>query len=283
MTVSRLVVFFALSSMGAGCFRRVPVEPLPQPAQAEDYALTFINWGYTFCDAQMLGWNYGTGDVYQTKTFFGQQLAQGIKLDGKIGAARSQAKSMGKTPCDYYASEFGYDDAEILGEYWGVDVGEAKIRIGQVLSWQGEWAVHSELKWADQQRYEGGEEYDPGPDPLQAFWSSEMTSCDAEIVSTYWGVDFFDAKVALGEKVTMGMQRADIEQAVLGAARNHARNAGTTCSWWGSDLSLDEIEQIACFYGVGISDIKAKAGMLAFEGRVGELRAVLPQAASCSR
>lgn len=282
MTVSRLVVIFALASMGSGCFRRVPQpEPPPQPAQAEDYALAFINGGYGWCDAQVLAWNYGPKDIYEAKVYFGRMISDGQKIGEKLAASRSQAKSAGATPCDYYESSFGYDDAEVLANSWGVQIDEAKTRIGQLLSWHGEWAVHDQLKGA----YRGleGNEHDAAADPLMAFWNSDLTTCDAELISQYWGISFYDAKMELGDKVLWGLMRDDLEQGELGAAREHARAQGTTCSWWGSDLNMDELEQLACFFGVDVGEMKGKAATAAFEGRVSDLRAALPQAAACTR
>ena len=268
--------------MGSGCFRRVPQpEPVPQPAQAEDYALTFINWGYGWCDAQVLSWSYGPRDTAQAKAHFGRLLSNGQKIEGKLAASRSQAMSAGATPCDYYESPFGYDDAEVLSDYWGVQVDEAKTKIGQLLSWHGEWAVHDELKGA----YRGleGNEHDPVADPMMAFWNSDLTTCDAELISQYWGISFYDAKLELGDKVLWGLMREDLEQGELGAAREQARAQGTTCSWWGSDLNMDELEQLACLFGVDLGEMKGKASTAAFEGRVSDLRAALPQAAACTR
>ena len=46
---------------------------------------------------------------------------------------------------------------------------------------------------------------------------------------------------------------------------------------------MDELEQLACFFGVDVGEMKGKAATAAFEGRVSELRAALPQAAACTR
>ncbi len=284
MTISRLVVLFTMWGMGSACFRRVPPEPIPQPAQAEDYALTFLNFGHTYCDAQMLAWASGLPDPYAAKVVFGRNLSEGRKIYGDIEKAHAQAKSMGKMPCDYYSSDFGYNDADTLAAYWGVEVEEAKFRIGKLMSWEGVWAVYEELKWAEQQGDHHGPDMDPEMDALDAFWSSsEVTTCDAELLAGHWGIDFYDAKLALGEKVLGGWSRPDIEASSLTAAREHGRRTGATCSYWSADLDLDQVEELACFFGIGVSEAKAKVGLYAFEGRVGELRALLPQAATCTR
>ena len=284
LTISRLVVLFTMWGMGSACFRRVPPEPVPQPAQAEDYALTFLNFGHTYCDAQMLAWSNGLPDPYAAKVSFGRQLSEGRKIYGDIDKAHAEAKSVGAMPCDYYSSEFGYNDAHLLAGYWGVGVDEAKLRIGKLLSWQGSWSVYQELKWAQEGDFYREGQMDPQMAAVEAFWDSEqVTTCDAELLAAHWGVDFYDAKIALGEKVLGGWSRPDIEASSLSAAREHGRRTGASCSYWGSDLSLDQVEELACFFGIGVSDAKAKVGRYAFEGRVGELRALLPQAATCTQ
>ena len=180
-----------------------------------------------------------------------------------------------------YASEFNYGNAEVLAQYWGVSVDEAKILIGEVLTWGGADEVYEFLKVADNQHYV--RESDQTFTALDVFWSSPLTSCDAELVASFWGMDFYDTKVALGQKVMMGMQRSDIEASVLASARENARSTGQSCEFWGSDLSLDEVEQLSCFFGLGLGETKTKIAGYAFEGRVSELRALLPEAATCTR
>ncbi len=291
LSISRLVVLFSLWGVGSGCFRRVPSEPLPGPNQAEDYALTFYNNGFSFCDAQVLAWYIGASHgveeptPYEAKLRFGGKLANGMdpsQLDKLyLSPARDAAKLNGVVVCDYYASEFNYGNAEVLAQYWGVSVDEAKILIGEVLTWDGADEVYEILKVADNQHYV--RESDQTFTALDVFWSSPLTSCDAELVASFWGMDFYDTKVALGQKVMMGMQRSDIEASVLASARENARSTGQSCEFWGSDLSLDEVEQLSCFFGLGLGETKTKIAGYAFEGRVSELRALLPEAATCTR
>jgi hypothetical protein len=89
----------------------------------------YFNAGYGYCDAQMLGkfWNRNPGGA---KYLAGKGLLRlpgfPTNISGKLASARQEYA--GRGVCNY-SSDFSYDDAVALANYWQVSIGTAKISL----------------------------------------------------------------------------------------------------------------------------------------------------------
>jgi hypothetical protein len=101
--------------------------PLPAQAdQAEDDARYFFERGYTYCDAKLIAAYWGMSDVYDAKSGGGAKLRLDGGEEGLIGALQEGRRM---SSCTFDDTGWSYDDAEALGKFWGVEVGDTKDKI----------------------------------------------------------------------------------------------------------------------------------------------------------
>ena len=91
----------------------------------------FWNSGYSYCDAKMLGELYGT-DAYQGKIEIGNKIGAGLVAN--IPIVLNESRESGAR-CDWSELPYGYSDAQVLANAWGVDIARAKAAASELATW----------------------------------------------------------------------------------------------------------------------------------------------------
>ena len=104
------------------------------------YQQMFFNSDYGYCDALKVAHVWGT-DVGGAKTVIGQKIAGGITdlVDVDIASTASSVQ------CSWVDTGLDFNDANILADFWGVSVGEAKSKATAYTSEWGNRGFHDRL------------------------------------------------------------------------------------------------------------------------------------------
>jgi hypothetical protein len=113
----------------------------------------------------------------------------------------------------------------------------------------------------------------PAKDPVDVFFDSGFTYCDAKLVAALWRMDPLQAKAELGQKVIrLGVPAA---QGVVAAARN----SGTRCDWIDVPHSYEDAERLAAYWGLpDPAAAKVKVADLYTKGMSAQVMAALAAA-----
>lgn len=225
----------------------------PSLASADDDWAAFANSTYSYCDAKVLA-AYWKVEVDQAKARIGAQVRQGTPrtVDLSLQKARKKLKGRARVTCDYWETRYSYEDAGALASAWGVDVSEAKARIGREVTLGRQARLDDKLRSLG--RTPG--QADPTEAALNAFWSSGLAYCDAELVATLWGVDVYETKKTLGNKIVQGW--TDLLDSELARARDNARTTGQQCEFWATPYTPDDAAALAGFWGIELEAAKAR-------------------------
>lgn len=234
---------------------------LARPASAgqQEDLNAFFNSGYSYCDASVLA-AYWKVDITQAKARIGAAKSHGspARLAKQLKAARKATKGGKRNACEFYDTDYSYEDAEALAELWGVDITQAKTRIARQTTLGHTTALDNKLKLLGHPRGGEGDEHDMSgeTEALNAFWSSGLAYCDAELVGAIWGTDPFQVKISLGLKV-LGGDTALLNDE-LARARAAASSEGRTCEFYNTPFSYDDAAALAALWSVDLSDAKAR-------------------------
>lgn len=225
----------------------------PSLAGADDDFSAYANSAYSYCDAKVLS-AYWKIDVEDAKARIGAQVRKGASraVDANLKQARKKLKGRARVVCDFWETRYNYDDAEALAGAWGVDVAQAKTRIGHEVTLGHQAALDSKL--ASLGRTPG--QPDPTEAALNAFWNSGLGYCDAELVASLWGVDVYEAKKTLGNKIVQGW--TDLLGSELTRARENARTTGQQCEFWATPYTPEDAAALAALWGVDLDAAKAR-------------------------
>ena len=207
MRIPSVLVFVALLGFGCGLGSE-PTAPAPGPTPAvgagaetpaPQPALAFIQAGYRYCDAVLLGaaWSMPADDA---KAAGGVKLAAGQKstLDGELTAAREAARRGVGRACTFAESGYVFDDAAALARAWETSTADAKATIVQKVHWGSYDNIDQLLQQA---RSAAPAAIDPDEAALRAFFDTERIDyCHAKMLAAAWGSTVSQAKVALGHK-----------------------------------------------------------------------------------
>jgi hypothetical protein len=88
---------------------------------------------------------------------------------------------------------------------------------------------------------------------FDSYVNSGYGFCDAKKIAHVWGEsDAYQGKLILGNKVSAGLEDlADTDIATT--------SANVSCSWWETELSYEDAEQLGQYWGESVDDAKAKA------------------------
>lgn len=110
-------------------------------------------------------------------------------------------------------------------------------------------------------------------EPLDAFFSSSYTYCDAKLIAGLWGIDITAAKGAIGYKIQNGLE-TDLA-GMLATARETV-----ACEWADVPHGYTDAERLAASWGLaGPEEAKDKIAYLYTQGRSAEVVAALGSAA----
>lgn len=230
MRVSTMTVFLVLMSLGAvGCVKQRGPNAHGDPKTEQAWRRSFIDNGFSYCDAQVLAsfWRVSVPDA-KLRAGHKLQTPQGTDELGKlIWTARDQAVER-NVKCDIHKSGISEQEITLLANYWGVSLPEARLTCQDKLLWGGladvrYWITEAQGKIPyDEAYYEGASE----EQALFDLYLANFSYCDAEAVGHFWGMDTYEAKMTLGQKIKFEMPASEIQTYVIAPAYEAARAAG---------------------------------------------------------
>ena len=165
-------------------------------------ALTaFFKSDYTYEDADNLARIWGQPDAYAGKKMIGAKILNGqeetIAELLKTGPVNSDEKALDA----FFSSDYTFNDADLLSQLWNIDLVEAKKTIGYKVMGGWEDALPDKIRRAGSSDSEGEQQ-------LSAFFKSDYTFDDADLLSQLWNIDIVEAKKTIGFKVINGWEEA---------------------------------------------------------------------------
>lgn len=106
-----------------------------------------------------------------------------------------------------------------------------------------------------------------------AYDNSNYGFCDAKKVAHVWKKNIGEAKAIIGAKI-----RANIEALIQQDIRSTANSV--QCSWVETDLSFNDAEKLARYWGRSIGDAKTKAKIMVSEHGTHRFREIMKEALS---
>ncbi len=225
----------------------------PTYAGTEEDLNAYFGSGTSYCDARTLA-AYWKVDLTEAKARIGAEFSRGSarKVELQLQQARKKLKGKKRVVCEFWETNYSYEDAEALAGAWGVDVEQAKARVGREVSLGRSGALDDKLRGLG--RTPG--QVDPQVSALDAFWSSGLGYCDAELVATLWGVDVYEVKKTLGNKLLNGWH--DLLRSELDRARANAATTGQRCDFWSTPYTAEDAAVLAQFWGIELEQAKAR-------------------------
>lgn len=263
----------------------------PAFAQSDaDYAAVdaFFSWGYTYCDAEHVASAWQKGQAWDAKITLGRlvQKNKAKKLDKAMLAGRTWA-DQNQSTCEFYSS-YAYEDAEAIGQLWGMDTWDAKVRMSSMLR-SGDWAgvdaaMYESGRYGYDDKYEGGyydngyvaPPYVPdGQDPLGAAAAfAGFNTCDFALLAAFWGLDEAATYHRVGELLSSG-GRVPVEHDLSSARMAPSDAVKDQCSYFGSAFTYDDAELLAQRWGIDVYDAKVRIGEGLIKGQEAVLRGEL--------
>ena len=216
-----------------------------------DPAELFYSKGFSYCDAELLSvvWQE---DAWDAKVRAGNKLNRGdvVTVEESLAEARETQIDRERV-CNFYNSEFTYDDAELLANAWGMSVGETKAYIEDKLFLGAAESIRSEL--GDFRSTSIGAEIEA----IDRFWASGFTYCDARLIAAYWYEDIYEAKQTVGDKIQTGSAGwVDREFSEARAAVGSGNLQNFSCNYADEGYTYADMEALAGLWQMGVGDAK---------------------------
>lgn len=203
----------------------------------------FANSSYNYCDAKLVGAAFIQGGTpYTGKLAIGRKISYGQPnwIEGLLTDARNSGVS-----CEWIEVSHSYEDAQTLGDLWGVSTWEAKSKIAGYYT-QGQSDIVDSALAQNQSAPSDTVFYNKYAD-------SSYNYCDAKLVgSAFGGVSPYDGKLAIGQKLYNGA--GNLVEGLL----NDARQAGTQCEFRDVGHSYEDAQTLGNLWGVSTWDAKTK-------------------------
>lgn len=162
----------------------------------------FFNSHFTYDDAERLSQLWNQPDAYAGKKLIGAKILSGNSklidqlLKGPIVDENEKWLDA------FFNSSYTYDDADLLSQLWGLGSAfEGKKLIGAKL------VNGLENILPDKIRRGGGSKVNPDDKAYDAFFNSEYTYDDADLLSQLWNISLGEAKKTIGTKVIAGIDK----------------------------------------------------------------------------
>lgn len=253
IAMKRKTAKFALALLFSASTGTIAVTA-PAVAMAQDDNFTrYAQSGYNYCDAKMMGAIYGE-DAYQGKLLIGQKIANGI--GSNIPFMLNQSRSQGNS-CGWQDLPYTYADAEKLGNYWGVDTYEAKLKAARFYTNGEAGVVESALGGGIPDH--ASEDFEQ--DAIEAFGRSGFTYCDAKIIGALWGNDPLDGKITIGSKIINGLI-SDIPYFL-----DQSRDQGNWCEWSDTIYVYEDAQRLSQMWNMDVASAKLAVAKLVSRGR----------------
>lgn len=162
----------------------------------------FFNSEFTYEDAERLAQMWDQPDAYAGKKLIGGKI-----LNGDQHLVHQLLKGPGNSNPDekfldvYFKSDYTYDDAELLAQLWGLSsVYTAKKVIGAKI-------FHGiEANLPDKIRRGSETKLNPDEKAFGAFFNSEYSYNDADLLAQLWDISVSEAKKTIGYKILNGIE-----------------------------------------------------------------------------
>ena len=171
----------------------------------------------------------------------------------------------------YANSNYTYDDAELLASLWNIDIIDAKKTIGYKVTNKLEHLLPEKLRGgsggADSDWHDGGKV--TANDQLDAFFKSNYTYEDAELLSQLWNTDILEAKKTIGNKIIYGWEKYLPEKIQSGSGDKFEED-GYDLEALGmfvlSPYTYDDADQLAQLWEIEVIDAKEIIGIKILNG-----------------
>ncbi|MEZ4384811.1 MAG: hypothetical protein R3A79_26005 [Nannocystaceae bacterium] len=238
----------------------------PEPAAvAEPAVAAFFASELTYCDAVVLAQHWRTTPGEAKAKAGALLVGDRPQLDDALRSARAAVRDPSAL-CPFHESDYSYEDAVALAEYWECGVIEAKARVERKLAWgDGDVVKESlaEARGADH-REEGGRAGDDDA-MLDLFWGARYTACDAEVMASHWEMDVMDAKVFAGQKIDAG-NRSVVDDRLRAARSALYPRRDALCPFHTSGYAYADAELLAAVWETDVGEAKARVTHKLFWG-----------------
>ena len=171
----------------------------------------------------------------------------------------------------YANSNYTYDDAELLASLWNIDIVDAKKTIGYKVINKLEHLLPEKIRGGsgggDGDWHDGGKV--TADDQLDAFFKSNYTYDDAELLSQLWNIDIVEAKKTIGNKIIYGWEKY-LPEKIQGGSGDKSGEGGYDLEALGmfvlSPYTYDDADQLAQLWEIDIIDAKEVIGINILHG-----------------
>jgi len=175
----------------------------------------YVESKYSYNDAKLLANYWGKATILETKYKIGSLLISRNKarIQQALQQARQPHLGTKRQQWNAYAeSQYSYNDAELLANYWGkATILETKHKIGSLLISRNNATIQQALQQARQTHVSTEQEQ------WNAYTNSGYNYYDAESLANYWGkATVWDAKLKIGSLLLEGRKsqvRTSLRQA----------------------------------------------------------------------
>lgn len=231
------------------------ITPMASAGGDEEAFSRYAESKYTYCDAKLLA-HHWQGDVFEAKVTIGNKIGWGNTdiLESNLVSARQSARD-DNMRCDFWETGFSYDDVEVLSSSWGMSISDAKILISDKVFMGRAFIFQDEL--AELRGVAGGE-HDTMAEPLELFWASDFTFCDARLLAQHWDQGVFETKTLIGQKLQY--EAGDLVHGYLETARKKTTDQGPladfACRYNEEGYSFDDVQLLAKHWKLDTSETK---------------------------
>ena len=274
MRVPRLLTVLALLGFSLACsgLGVDESEPMPEPPEQQsvdeggletDQAALerYVSSPYDYCDAVLLAGMWGETEVGEAKAAIGRLLSDhgDALVESKLSMARQSALENlddRQLRCSYSDIGFSYEDAVVLGDYWGIDSWDAKLRIEEKFLRDDHSDTHIRGILVEALGTGSAGQMDP----IDAYASSPYGYCDALVLGGFWESPTYDAKLKIGRRILEG--RAEGVRQSLRTAQARALsefdNHNLRCSHADIGISYEDAVVLGDYWGIDSWDAKLR-------------------------
>lgn len=167
----------------------------------------------------------------------------------------------------YAKSNYTYDDAELLAQLWNIDIIEAKKTIGYKIMNKLEDLLPDKIRGGS-----GGDGHDvkiTPDDQLDAFFNSNYTYDDAELLAQLWNIDIVEAKKTIGNKIINGWEKY-LPEKIQGGSGKYDYEGKYDLEALGmfvlSPYTYDDADKLAQLWEISVLDAKEIIGIKILHG-----------------
>ena len=222
-------------------------------ANEDSYFDAYTKEPISMCELRNLSSYWKTSEA-DTKISIGKALTEKQDLLPIIQKANQHARDNGQVDCDFWQMQFEYEDAEVMGNAWGIDTYEAKMKLAKFAAQQS----FSEAKKLIQKHASKQKSIAPTTNRTgeDAFFASKYDWCHAKMIAKAYSLkSVYEAKVWMGDIINTG--DLGLLQAKLAFAQARAEaNPQNQCSFEETRFTYKDAEKLAGMWSVSTAEAK---------------------------